>query len=141
MTRPADPTMTLSRTEGPGPEARYRAFLAEGRFMIQRSASTGTCVFYPRTLLPGSGEGDLEWIEASGRGTVYATTIVRRPATEGGDHNIALVDLAEGPRTMTRVVGCAPEEVVIGMAVRARIDVRDGAPILYFEPVRDGGEA
>lgn len=121
-------------TAGPGPEAQYRAHLAAGRFMIQRSAGTGRHVFYPRTLLPGSGEADLEWVEASGRGRVYSTSTVRRPAAEGGDHNVALVDLEEGPRTMTRIVGCPPDAVVIGMAVRARIETQDGAPILLFEP-------
>ena len=43
----------------PGPEAQYLAFLAQGRFMLQRSASTGRHVFYPRTQVPGSGETDL----------------------------------------------------------------------------------
>jgi Rubredoxin-like zinc ribbon domain (DUF35_N). len=46
----------------PGPEAQYLAFLAQGRFMLQRSASTGQHVFYPRTQVPGSGETDLEWV-------------------------------------------------------------------------------
>nr|NKR04616.1 hypothetical protein [Escherichia coli] len=36
-----------------GPEAQFKAFLAEGRFMIQRSRSTGRHVFYPRGAVPG----------------------------------------------------------------------------------------
>lgn len=123
-------------TAGPGPEAQYRAHLAAGRFMIQRSRSTGEYVFYPRTMLPGSGVDDLEWVAASGRGTVYSTSTVRRPVAEGGDHNVALVELVEGPRTMTRIIGCALDAVVIGMAVRAVIGEQDGAPILLFEPAR-----
>jgi hypothetical protein len=119
--------------DGPGPEAIFRAHLAEGRFMIQRSASTGLHVFYPRVVVPGSGEADLEWVEASGDGTVYATTITRRRAEQGGDYNIALIDLAEGPRMMSRVVGIAPEEVTIGMKVRAKIDELNGAPAVLFE--------
>lgn len=121
-------------TAGPGPEAQYRAHLAGGRLMIQRSRSTGEYVFYPRTMLPGGGAADLEWVAASGRGTVYSTSTVRRPAGEGGDHNVALVELAEGPRTMTRIIGCALDAVMIGMAVRAVIGEQDGAPILLFEP-------
>lgn len=128
-------------TQGAGPEAQYRSYLSEGRFMIQRSASTGKHVFYPRTMLPGTGEADLEWIEASGRGTVYSTSTVRRSADDGGDYNISIVELAEGPRTMTRVIGCALEDVKIGMDVNARIESQDGEPIVFFEPVRDGGEA
>ena len=135
-------TATIDPTKvGPGPEAKYRSFLAEKRFMIQRSVSTGRYVFYPRTILPGTGETDLEWVEASGRGTVYSTSTVRRSVAEGGAQNIALVDLDEGPRTMTRIVGCLPEEVFIGMAVRARIDMQDGEPILLFEPDYGEGKA
>ncbi len=66
-----------------GPEAEFRAHLAAGRFMIQRSASTGVHVFHPRVAAPRTGESDLEWVEASGRGTVYASTVVRvRPPAE-----------------------------------------------------------
>lgn len=120
--------------DGPGPEARYHAYLKEGRFMIQRSASTGKHVFYPRVLAPGTGEADLEWVEASGEGTVYATTVTRRRPEKGGDYNVALIDLKEGPRMMSRVVGIAPEEVKIGMKVRAKIEELNGAPAVVFEP-------
>ena len=121
--------------EGPGPEAQYYVYLREGRFMIQRSASTGRHVFYPRVLVPGTGEADLEWVEASGEGTVYATTVTRRRPEKGGDYNVALIDLAEGPRMMSRVVGIEPGEVTIGMKVRARVDELNGAPAVVFEPV------
>ncbi len=120
--------------DGPGPEAIFRAHLAEGRFMIQRSASTGFHVYYPRVMMPCSGEADLEWVEASGEGTVYATTVNRRRPEKGGDFNVALIDLAEGPRMMSRVVGIEPEAVTIGMKVRAKIDDLNGAPAVLFEP-------
>lgn len=47
-----------------GPQAMYERFLAEGRFMIQRSARTGEHVFYPRVSAP-SGASDLEWVAAA----------------------------------------------------------------------------
>lgn len=124
--------MTESST--PGPEAQFRAFLMQGRFMIQRSKSTGVHVFYPRLAVPGSGESDLEWVEASGAGEVYSTTVVRNGPDKGGDYNIALIDLAEGPRMMSRVVGIDPTEVRIGMKVRAVIEELDGAPQVLFAP-------
>ena len=120
--------------DGPGPEARFHAYLKEGRFMIQRSASTGRYVFYPRVVAPGTGEADLEWVEASGEGTVYATTITRRRPEKGGDYHVALIDLKEGPRMMSRVVGVEPEDVKIGMKVRAKVDELNGAPAVVFEP-------
>lgn len=124
----------MTKSSIPGPEAQFRAFLKQGRFMIQRSKSTGVHVFYPRLAVPGSGESDLEWVEASGTGAVYSTTVVRNRPEKGGDYNVALIDLAEGPRLMSRVVGIDPTEVRIGMKVRAVIDELDGAPQVLFAP-------
>lgn len=102
--------------------------------MIQKSRSMGYHVYYPRVAVPGSGEADLEWVEASGEGVVYSTTIVRnKPPVP--DYNIALVDLAEGPRMMTRIVDIAPDDVRIGMRVRARVETIDDAPAVVFAPV------
>jgi len=115
------------------PEAEWRAHLAEGRFMIQRSRSTGGHVFYPRIVEPGTGADDLEWVEASGRAIVHAVTVVRKK-DPADSYNVVLVDLAEGPRLMSRVDGVDADAVRIGMDVRARI-VRDGeTPLLVFVP-------
>ena len=115
------------------PDADFQRFLAEGRFMIQRSRASGQYVFYPRTIAPGSGARDLEWVEVSGLGTVYSTTVVRKKPPEPS-YNVALIDLAEGPRMMSRVEGIAPDEVQIGVAVRAKIVPQDGEPVIVFEP-------
>lgn len=120
---------------GDGPEKRFHDFLADGKFMIQRSASTGDHVFYPRTINPGTGEADLEWVEASGDGVVYATTCNRQRPEKGGDYNIALIDLAEGPRMMARVVGVAADQVAIGMKVKAKVDTIGDMSAVVFEPV------
>jgi hypothetical protein len=115
------------------PEAEYRAHLATGRLMIQRSASSGRYVFYPRIMVPGTGETDLEFVPANGFGVVYSVTVVRqKPPTPS--YNVALIDLAEGPRMMSRVVDMAAEDVRIGMKVRARIIEEDGAALVVFEP-------
>ena len=113
-----------------GPEAQFRAFLKQGRFMIQRSRSTGKHVYYPRVAVPGSGETDLDWVEAAGTGTVYATTVNR---TRDGNTNLAIIELDEGPRMMSRVEGVPAETVKIGQRVRARIAVEDAAEIILFE--------
>ena len=120
------------------PEKEYLEHLAAGRFMIQRSTSTGQYVFYPRVAAPGSGETDLEWVAPSGLGTVYSTTVIRqRPPTP--HYNLALIDLQEGPRMMARVVGLAPEAVKIGQNVKARVELpAEGStelPMVVFEPV------
>ena len=119
---------------GFGPDAVFRTQLAEGRFVIQRCEVCATHVFYPRSLCPHCGSAELATVQASGRGVVYSTSVNRRRPEAGGPINIALVDLEEGPRLMTRVEDMAPDVVRIGMAVSARIRVADGAPILVFVP-------
>jgi uncharacterized OB-fold protein len=115
------------------PDADYQKFLREGRFMIQRSRSSGRHVFYPRVVAPGTGTDDLEWVEASGEGTVYSSTVVRaRPPAVS--YNVALVELAEGPRMTTRIEGIAAEQVKIGMAVRARIVSENDQVFVVFDP-------
>ena len=104
-----------------GPEQQYFDRIAAGRFEIQKCASCARHVFYPRVLCPHCGAGELGWVAPSGRGTVYSTTVVRRRPADGGDYNVCLVDLAEGVRLMSRVVSLPPQDVKIGMAVRARI--------------------
>ena len=118
-----------------GPEKEFFDFLSQGEFMIQRSKSSGEYIFYPRVALPKSGIEDLEWGRASGKGVVYATSVVLQRPEKGGVYNVALIDLEEGPRLMSRVEGCAPESVVIGMDVVAEIDLSGSNPVLIFKPV------
>lgn len=115
------------------PEAEWRAHLAQGRFMIQRSRSTGGYVFYPRVAEPATGAQDLEWVEASGDGTVHAVTIIRKKDPVDS-YTVVLVDLAEGPRLMSRVDGLPVDDVKIGMAVRASIISEGDKPLLVFVP-------
>ena len=116
-----------------GPEAQYRAYLNEGRFMLQRGATSGKAFFPPRTYEPVSGD-TAEWFEASGQGTICAVTIVRKRDPEP-DYNIVLVDLDEGPRMMSRIDATAPAAVKIGMAVQAKIVIENHAPVVVFEPL------
>ena len=115
------------------PERDYMRFLNEGRFMIQRCTDSGRYVFYPRVAEPVTGSTHLEWVEACGRGTVYSVTVIRqKPPTPS--YNVALIDLVEGPRMMSRVEGIAPEAVHIGMRVKARIVRENNQPLVVFDP-------
>ena len=118
----------------PRPEQEFLAFLAQGRFMIQRSRSSGRHVFYPRVAEPRTGATDLEWVPASGAGTVYATSVVRQ-RDPSQSYNVALIDLAEGPRMMSRVEGIAPDAVRIGMRVQARVAAEGDGFVVVFDPV------
>ena len=102
--------------------------------MLLRGRKSGRFMFYPRAVEPGTGDTDLEWVEASGRGTVYSVTIVRKK-TPADSYNVALIDLAEGPRMMSRVDGVPLEQVRIGMTVQARVVTDEEQPFVVFEPV------
>lgn len=110
-----------------GPQATYEAYLAQGRFMIQRSPSTGEYVFWPRIAAP-SGATDLEWVAAKGTATVYAITVNR---ARGGSWNVALIELDEGVRMMSTLP--AVETAAIGARVKARIEMSDGGPRVVFD--------
>jgi len=115
------------------PTSTYFQHLNEGKFMIQRSSGTGEWVFYPRVIAPRTGATDLEWVEPSGLGTVYAATVKRmKPPAE--NVSIVIVELDEGPRLMTHIVSISAEDVFIGMRVRAKIADGPDGKIVVFEP-------
>ena len=118
-----------------GPDILFQRHLAAGRFMIQRAVGSGRAVFYPRAVAPGSGEA-LEWVPATGLGIVYSTTVVRVRPPEP-NRNVALIDLDEGVRMMSRVEGIAAEDVRIGQRVRARIVPHGEGHIVVFAPLLD----
>ena len=118
-----------------GPEQQFKNFLSEGKFMIQRCKSLNKFFFHPRVAFPGSGERDLEWVEASGNGEVYSSSCNRRLPGKGGDFNLSLITLEEGPRMMARVEGIDPEKVEIGQTVKARISSLNGEPAVIFDIV------
>jgi len=122
--------MSQTSTEFPS-EQHWREALARGRLLLQRDPVDGEYYFPPRLASPRGGM--LEWVEAAGAGTVYSSTTVyvRLPAQP---YNVALIDLVEGARLMSRVEGVAARDVTIGMAVRAAIVEQDGDPVLVFHP-------
>lgn len=123
-----------------GPDAVYREKLAAGEFCIQHCGACGAYIFYPRRNCPGCGAGELGCVAASGDGIVYSTSVVRQRPERGGDYNVAVIQLAEGPRLMSRVENIDPHAVAIDMKVRARITEDDGAPYVVFDPL-DGEDA
>ena len=124
----------------PGPMQVYEDNLAKGEFRIQQCKDCDQHVFYPRQLCHYCGSSNLKWVAISGRGTVYSTSVVRRKPERGGDYNVALIDLEEGPRMMSRVVDVEPEEVTIGMGVSAHVGIIDETPAVVFYNKEQGGK-
>jgi uncharacterized protein len=127
---------------------RFWEATREGRLLVQWCTACDRGIFYPRVLCPHCGApGPLEWREASGRATVHAAVVEHRPETagaafaHGAPFCIALVDLEEGVRMMTNVVGCPPAAVHSGMAVTVTWEpLSDGRQLALFRPVGPAGE-
>lgn len=111
----------------------------DGKLLLQRCSDCGTLRFFPRYLCTECGSEATEWIEASGRGTVHSFTIVHRAAfPEFQAHTpyvVALIDLAEGPRMMTNIVGDDRLSVAIGDTVTVTFENRgtEGAKVPQFQ--------
>ena len=108
-----------------------------GELLIQRCDDCGRHQFYPRPMCAACG-GAVGFVPASGRATVHSMTVCHRPLTPrfGPDpYVVALVELAEGPRMMTNIVGCPPEDVRIGMPVTVAFQrLTDDVSIPVFTP-------
>ena len=122
-------------------QTHYQAELDAGRFCIQKCPQCSQHVFTPRELCPHCGASPLQWVRASGAGTVYSTSTIARKPEAGGSYNVALVDLDEGVRMMSRVEDVAPEAVFIGQRVQARVAQREGRGLVVFHPASAQGAA
>ncbi len=98
------------------------------RLFFRACKSCGAKHFMPRHLCPGCWSDQLEWIESNGRGTVHSFSIVHRAPTpvfaKQAPYVIALIDLDEGPRLFTNIVGEGALAVAIGDRVRITFEDR-----------------
>lgn len=94
----------------------------DGKLMLQHCAECDAWVFYPRVLCTNCHSERLEWSEASGEGVIHSFTVCHRPAgptfADETPYVVALIDLAEGPRMISNIVGIDPDSVRIGQSVR-----------------------
>ena len=86
--------------------AIYLEHLEKGELAYQFSPEANAAVFYPRVICPFTGSDKLEWRVSKGIGTVHATTVVY--PQKGEPYNVALIDIDEGFRMMSRVEDIAP---------------------------------
>lgn len=91
------------------------------KFLMQKCTHCGELRFPPRLRCPNCLETDTEWIEASGRGTIYSFVVVHQrtgtPLDDDLPYVSALVDLQDGPRVLSRVIDCPSDAVSVGMPV------------------------
>jgi len=127
------------RTDLPTIEDDTRPFwdaARDGRFLIRRCNSCSEVHHYPRSFCPSCWSDDVEWVEASGRATLYTWSTVFMndlpPFNERLPYIAAVVDLEEGPRVMTSLVECDGADLSIGMSLVVRftaIDENTTAPV------------
>lgn len=110
------------------------------QFLVQWCAVCAKPIFYPREVCPTCLSADgLEWRGSSGKGTVYAVSVQHRPAnptmTERVPYVVALVELDDGIRIMSNVIGTNPEDVAVGQPVQLTWEaLSDGRHLPQFEP-------
>ena len=101
------------------PLGRYIEHCRKGELAFQVCTDNGSAVFFPRVVAPGTASPNLDWRVSKGLGTVYATTVVY--LKDQPPYNVALIDVDEGFRMMSRVEDIDPLQVKIGMRVRVRM--------------------
>lgn len=108
--------------------------------MIQRCANCGTRQLPGRFACDECLAPDPEWVEASGRGTVFTYTIVHQkyhPAFEV-PYNVVVVELEEGPRLVSSLVGIEDDDVRVGMEVEVEFEnVSEEISLPRFRPLPD----
>ncbi|WP_460066843.1 Zn-ribbon domain-containing OB-fold protein [Streptomyces sp. YKOK-I1] len=104
---------------------------AAGRLLIRRCGACARAHHYPREFCPYCWSEDVTWEDAGGRATLYTWSVVHRndlpPFGERTPYVAAVVDLAEGPRMSTEVVGEEHGALRAGMALK--VAFREGVPV------------
>jgi len=124
----------------PTPETTYYwEGTAKGELRIQRCGSCGKAYFYPRPGCPYCSSTDVSWIKATGRARLHTYLISHRPAVGFADqapYAIAVVELEEGPRLMTNIVGVenSPEALELDMALEVTFEPRGKQSVPVFRP-------
>ncbi|MFD5766064.1 bifunctional MaoC family dehydratase N-terminal/OB-fold nucleic acid binding domain-containing protein [Streptomyces sp. NPDC127049] len=148
--RPAKPPAPPERPRRPRPvinrdNAGFWEGVAAHRLLIQRCTACGTLRF---PWLPGCGDcGSPEWesVEASGDGRVFSYVVMHHPPFPAFDppYAVGLIELAEGVRMISNVVGVPYDKVRIGMPVRLeflRVDEELELPVFRAVDDRDAVE-
>ena len=149
--KPAQPAQAAAGPATPAKPRRLRPLrahdndwwwqgIARGELLVQRCADCGTLRHPPRPMCGACQSLRWDSVAASGRGVVYSHVVMHHPPIPGYGFPlaVALVELEEGTRIVSNVVGCAPEAVRIGMPVRLEMtDVDEEMRLPLFRPVEE----
>jgi hypothetical protein len=108
------------------------------RLLVQRCTECDHRQLYPRPVCVTCGSFALEWLEASGRGTVHTYTVIHQNRVPGWadelPYVVAMIDLEEGARMMSNVVECASSDVRVGMPVEVTFVADETMTLPKFRP-------
>ena len=103
-----------------------------GKLMIMKCLDTGKHYFYPRPLSPFTLSANTEWVQASGKGTIYSFSVMERA---NPPFTLAYVTLEEGTTMMTNIVDCDFSKLKIGQDVKVVFQDSDtGQKVPMFTP-------
>lgn len=113
-----------------------------GRLMLQRCVDCGHVRFPPTRFCARCNSSKCEWVASNGEGKVFSWIVVRHPVprdvyAQDVPYVVALIELAEGVRIPSNIVGCAPEDVTAGMPVSVTFRaVTPEITLPLFQPAR-----
>lgn len=113
--------------------------LREGKVRLQRCGACQSWVFYPRNRCPRCLSDALAWHTVSGNGTLVTFTVARQPTAphfaDEVPQKLAVVELEEGVRLTTTLVGVEERDIRVGMRVKPSFDpVSDEITLLRYRP-------
>lgn len=104
----------------------------EHRLVVPTCGACGGAHWYPRAICPFCGSARVRWRDASGKGTIYTFSVMRRAKEP---YAIAYVTLAEGPTMLTNIVDCDFDALAVGRPVAVVFkDTENGPPLPMFRP-------
>ena len=110
----------------------YGDAAGKGKLRVRKCTACGQAHHYPRTICPFCFSDKTEWVEASGKGTIYSYSVMRRAPVP---YAIGYVTLAEGPRMLTNIVDCDLDKLKCDQPVTVVFKPTDGGPPLpMFTP-------
>lgn len=126
----------------PTPISRpYWDALAREKLVLQRCDACGSWVHYPRIRCSTCLSDELSWHEVTPAGTLYAFSIAHHPTAPwfaaDPPQVIAVVELANGVRLSTNIVGADAQTLTIGMPVTGVFEHHDDVTLLQFRPVAE----
>ena len=111
----------------------------EDVLLLTLCSDCGDTFHYPRARCPHCASSDTEWINASGRGTIYSYTVTRKTGGEYANATpfvLAYVELDEGPRIMTNIVDHDLNDIEVGQRVKVRFhEIDEDHRLPRFTPV------